>query len=273
MNEIIKIGKELMAKGESFVIAKVVDTEGSTPRKKGAWLLMKKDGQRFGTVGGGKLEAATEVEALKAFETNESKIHHFRLLPEDQDGLDMRCGGDAHISIEYFDGTKPESFTYESEDLKKAIIFGAGHVGLALEPVLRHVGFHTIVADDREEYASRERFPEAGQVIVVEDFEDAYKNIETDEDTFIVIMTRGHNYDYTVLRQSLGKKWTYLGMIGSKSKVADTMERLKAEGFSEELLSKVHAPIGLKISSETPEEIGVSITAEMIQVRAGHGKG
>lgn len=271
MNEIIKKGKELMAKEKNFVIAKVANTEGSTPRKSGAWLLMEENGKRYGTVGGGKLEAVTEQEALKTFKTKESKVHFFRLLTEDKHGLDMRCGGDAYISIEYFDGTKPESFTYEPENLSKAVIFGAGHVGLALEPVLRHVDFATIVVDDREEYASKDRFPKAAQVIVIEDFEDAYKDIETDEDTFIVIMTRGHNYDYTVLKQSLSKKWAYLGMIGSKSKVADIMLQLEEDGFSKKLLSKVHSPIGLKIKSETPEEIGVSIAAEMIQVRAVHG--
>ncbi len=272
MNEIIKLGKKLLADGESFVIARVVDTEGSTPRKKGAWLLMRRDGRRYGTVGGGKLEAVSEQEALKAFESKESKIHHFRLLPEDQDGLDMRCGGDAHISIEYYDASWPEAFKYEPEILSRAIIFGAGHVGLALEPVLRHVGFATVVVDDRAEYASRERFPEADRVVVIDDFEDAYKNLETDQDTYIIIMTRGHNYDYTVLRQSLSKERAYLGMIGSRTKVADTMARLEEEGFSREILDKVYSPIGIKIGGETPEEIGVSIAAEMIRVRSELGK-
>ncbi len=273
MSKAVYYAKDLIEKGEDFVIAKVVDTSGSAPRKKGAWLLMMKDGTKAGTVGGGLLELETEKLAMAAFDTKQSFIYHFRLQPGEENSLDMRCGGDVDISIEYIDATNPGSFLYEFNLKTKAYIFGAGHVGLALEPVLRHVGFQTVVLDDREEYASRERFPEADEVIVLDSFREAYKDIETDLDSYIIIVTRGHAGDYDVLKQALRAPHAYIGMIGSKKKVAVGMKLLQdQEGFTREELDKVYSPIGLEIHAETPEEIAISVAAEMIQVRAGYGK-
>lgn len=278
MSKIGYFGKDLLEKGEDFVLAKVVDTTGSTPRKKGACLLMKKDGTRVGTVGGGKLEAEAEKLALEAFKTKKSQIFHFRLKPEDQQGLDMRCGGDADISIEYVDATKPETFIEDFNIKSKAFIFGCGHVGQALEPILRYIDFTTIMIDDREDYANRERFPEADRVLLLDDFIESYREkgtgqiIETDDDSYIIIVTRGHSGDYDVLKQTLKKPNAYIGMIGSKGKVAELYKMLKEDGFTQEDLDKVYSPIGLSIFAETPEEIAISIAAEMIKVRAGHGK-
>ncbi len=272
MNKIREIGRKLIEEKEDFVLASVVDTNGSTPRKKGAWLLMKKDGTCFGTVGGGKLEGETEKIARDTFSTKESKIVHFVLKPEDQKGIDMQCGGDAYIKIEYVSGDTAEDFTREMKLESKAIIFGGGHVGQALEPVIRNIGFQTLVVDDREEYANRERFPHATGIAVIEDFQNPYSNIEIDDDSYVIIVTRGHMGDYEVLRETLKRKTGYIGMIGSKGKVANTFEMLLSEGFSQEDLEKVHSPIGLKIGAETPEEIAISIAAEMIKVRAGNEK-
>ncbi|WP_027400424.1 XdhC family protein [Anaerovorax odorimutans] len=272
MSKISYIGKDLIEKGEDFVLAKVVDTIGSTPRKKGACLLMKKDGTRFGTVGGGTLEAETERIALETFNTKESKIYHFRLKPEEQQGLDMRCGGDADVSIEYIDAGNPQNFILDFNLESKVYIFGAGHVGQALEPVLRYVDFSTVIIDDRPDFANRERFKDADKVMVIDSFLDAYKGIETDENSYIIIVTRGHEADYDVLKQTLDRKTAYIGMIGSKGKVADIYKRLKEDGFTQEQLDRVYSPIGLSIYAETPEEIAISIVGEMIKVRSGHGK-
>ncbi len=271
MSKITYIGKDLIEKGEDFVIAKVVDTQGSTPRKKGAVLLMKQDGTRFGTVGGGKLEAEVEKLCLETFKTKESKIYHFRLTPKEQNGLDMRCGGDADVSIEYVDAKKPESFIEDFDVKATALIFGAGHVGLALEQILRFVNFRTKVIDDRPDFANRERFPDADEVVVIDSFQDAYHGIETDDDSYIVIVTRGHSGDYDVLKQSIRRPNAYIGMIGSKSKVATVYKMMREEGFSQEELDRVYSPIGTSIFAETPEEIAISIAGEMIKVRAGHG--
>lgn len=272
MRKILEIGRQLIENGENFVIAKVADTQGSTPRKKGAWLLMRMNGTRYGTVGGGVLEAEVEKIAKETFATKESRLHHFKLKPEDQHSLDMRCGGDANVFIEYVKAESPGSFFEEILPEHTAIIFGAGHVGLALEPVLRHIDFSTTVVDDRTEYANRDRFDKADRVKVIESFNNAFEDIDTDENSYIVIMTRGHSYDYIVLKQSLEKKVAYIGMIGSKTKVADTMEKLKDDGFTQEELDRVYSPIGLQIYGETPEEIAISIAAEMIKVRSGHGE-
>lgn len=272
MSKITYIGKELIERGENFVIARVVDTKGSTPRKKGACLLMEQDGTRYGTVGGGKLEAEVEKLCLETFQTKESKLYHFGLKPEEQQGIDMRCGGDADVSIEYVDAKKPGNFVADFDVKSTAFIFGAGHVGLALEPILRYVNFTTKVIDDRSDFANRERYPEAEEVVVLDSFLDAYQGMETDEKSYIVIVTRGHSWDYDVLKQSLKRTTAYIGMIGSRNKVAEVYRMLREDGFSQEELDRVYSPIGTNIFAETPEEIAVSIAGEMIKVRAGHGE-
>ena len=272
MNKIVYIGRDLIEKGQDFVIAKVVDTQGSTPRKKGAWLLMKQDGTRFGTVGGGKLEAVVEKICLETFKTKESKIYHYALTPSDQQGLDMRCGGDTDVSIEYVDTKNPETFIADFDIKTTAFIFGAGHVGQALEPILRYVNFTTKMIDDRPEFANRERYPDADEVVVIDSFLDAYQGMETDENSYIVIATRGHSGDYDVLKQTLKRTTAYVGMIGSKNKVAELYRLLREDGFTQEDLDRVYSPIGTSIFAETPEEIAISIAGEMIKVRAGHGE-
>ncbi len=272
MSKITYIGKDLIEQGEDFVVAKVVDTQGSTPRKKGACLLMKRDGTRFGTVGGGKLEAEVEKICLKTFDTRESKIYHFGLKPEDQQGIDMRCGGDADVSVEYVDARKSESFIADFDEKATAFIFGGGHVGQALEPILRYVNYATKVIDDRPDFANRERFPDADEVLVIDSFLDAYQGMETDENSYIVIVTRGHGWDYDVLKQTLKRTTAYIGMIGSKGKVAEIYRMLREDGFTQNELDRVYSPIGTNIFAETPEEIAISITGEMIKVRAGHGE-
>lgn len=270
-NKIIYFARDLLEQGEDFVIAKVVDTTGSTPRKKGAWMLVKKDGTTMGTVGGGRLEAETEKLCKETFDTKEkSKLCHFKLNTEERDALDMGCGGDADVLIEYVDAAHPESFKEEFNLETTAYIFGAGHVGLALEPVLRHINFRTVVIDDRKEYANRERFPEASEVKVLSDFKHAFEDLELNENSYIVIVTRGHMGDYDVLKDALKQKSAYVGMIGSKKKNKMLFDMLREEGYSEADISRVHAPIGLSIQAETPEEIAISIAAEMIQVRASH---
>ncbi len=261
--------RDLIELGQDFVIAKVVDTKGSTPRKKGAVLLMKKDGSTIGTVGGGLLEAETEKLCRRTFETKEkTHIYDFILDEKQKDALDMGCGGDATIQIDYIDASDPGDFVKEFKLASTAYIFGGGHVAYALEPVLRHIDFRTIVIDDREEYANSERYPHAERTIVVDDFDHSFDDIETDEDSYIIIVTRGHRGDLKVLRQALKRPSAYIGMIGSRRKNKLLYDTLMEEGVTEEQLAQLHAPIGLKIGSETPEEIGVSIAAEIISVRA-----
>lgn len=265
------MARKYIEEGYDFVVARVVSTSGSTPRHVGAIMLMREGGHTVGTVGGGLLEHETEKLCRQMLKTREKYLTYEFMLDEkkkEAGALDMGCGGDATIEIEYIEAANPGSFVEDFKIKSKAYIFGAGHVAKALEPVLRHVDFETVIIDDRAEYASRERFPEAEKVIVCEDFDHCFEKIEPDEDSYLIIVTRGHRGDLTVLRQALKKPHAYLGMIGSRRKNNLLYDTLREEGVDDEALVRVHAPIGLQIGSETPEEIGVSIAAEMIQVRA-----
>jgi len=147
-------------------------------------------------------------------------------------------------------------------------IFGAGHISQELAPLTRLVGFRTVVLDDRLEFANRERFPIADEVIVLDSFDRAMHGLEINEESYLVLVTRGHAHDKTVLEQALGTSAGYIGMIGSRRKRDAIYEALKKEGYSHHQLESVYSPIGLEIAAETPEEIAVSIVAELIQARA-----
>ncbi len=146
-------------------------------------------------------------------------------------------------------------------------IFGAGHVGACVAHLAAYVRFNVVVLDDREEFASPAKLPDAHEVVVVDSFQGSFSNLTVDEDSYLVIVTRGHAHDKTVLAQALRTNAGYIGMIGSRRKTKLVLEALLKEGFTREDFERVHAPIGLPIGGETPEEIGVSIIAEMIQIR------
>ena len=149
------------------------------------------------------------------------------------------------------------------------VIFGAGHIGQKLAPLAKLVGFNTVVLDDRAEFANRERFDSADEVLVVDSFDQALKNLDIDGDSYLVIVTRGHTHDKTVLSHALRSGAGYIGMIGSRRKRDAIYAALEREGVSPGELQRVHCPIGLNIGAETPEEIAVCIVAELIQERAG----
>jgi len=271
MNQVTKMARELLDQRLPFVIAKVVDTHGSTPRSTGATLLATERGEFVGTVGGGSLEAAVEKICMETFQTKENQIFHFHLNAADQMGLDMRCGGDANVSIEYYPADAKE-YRDDLSSIPTAYIFGGGHVGKAIEPLLRYVDFATVVLDDRKEFANKERFPEAKEIIVLQSYENNLSSMDIDQNSYIIIVTRGHQGDYAVLRDAVERDVAYLGMIGSKKKVGEMLDKLRAEGISEERIQKIYSPIGLPIHAETPEEIAVSVVAEIIMVKSGHGK-
>lgn len=152
---------------------------------------------------------------------------------------------------------------------EKLVVIGAGHVALPTVHLAVMAGFQATVLDDRPEYANSLRFPEARQVSVVPDFDRALEGVAVGPETYLVIVTRGHLHDKTVLIQALGTEAAYIGMIGSRRKRDQIFRDLSARGFTEDDLKRVHSPIGLAIGAETPEEIAVSIVAELIQVRAG----
>ena len=180
-------------------------------------------------------------------------IPHSRLLQPAQ-LLDV-AGFDQPILLEWI---HPEG---------TAIIFGAGHVGACVAHLASYLGLKVVVLDDREEFASAENLPDADQVVILDAFENAFDHVSVNADSYLVIVTRGHAYDKTVLGLALRTPATYIGMIGSRRKIKLIFQGLLEEGFTQDDIQRVNAPIGLPIGGETPQEIAISIVAEIIQVR------
>jgi xanthine dehydrogenase accessory factor len=160
----------------------------------------------------------------------------------------------------------PQLFVDPLPGAQRLIIIGAGHVGQALADLGAMLGFHVVVIDDRAAFANRERFSTAAEIIV-RPFEKAIDSLKLDRSSYVVAVTRGHSFDEIALRAALKQKPGYIGMIGSKRRVRATLDRIEADGVEKSVLEQVHAPIGLHIGAETPEEIAVSIMAEIIRER------
>lgn len=264
---VIQRGKELLEQGQGFVLAKVLETSGSTPRKSGAWLLMEENGSVLGTVGGGKLEAEVMKIAGDTLVHQENRVYEFSLTPADHGGIDMRCGGNAKVAVFYVDPDHREELDDGLGKQPKVYVFGAGHVAKALVPVLHSVEFDTVVIDDRLEFSNSIRFPES-ELIVSDEYTELIPSLAMDDESYIVIVTRGHSHDLEVLREAIKLPVAYIGMIGSRKKIAHTFAQLEGEGVSRDTLTKVHTPIGIAIGAETPEEIAISIAAELISIRS-----
>lgn len=167
-------------------------------------------------------------------------------------------------------GEEPETFRETLRGNLPVVVLGGGHVSLALEKILKLLGFHLTVIDDREEFANRERFSLADAVLKM-DFETELPQAVFPKGAYYIIVTRGHQYDYVCLKEILKRASGYIGMIGSRKKVAAAFSRLREEGVSDEEIRRVHAPVGLPIGGSTPAEIAVSIAAEIIQVKESSG--
>jgi xanthine dehydrogenase accessory factor len=248
--EIVRIRDE----GEEAALVIIVSTTGSTPREEGAKMLVKSDGSILGTIGGGSLEAQVIEEAIKVIGQGKPKRLRASLTAKEVEGEGMLCGGDLEVFIEPI-LTPPTLY-----------IFGGGHISLPLAKMGKLLGFKIVVTDDRAEFANPDRFPEADMTLA-EDFAKSFSKLKIDKSSYIVIVTRNHRYDDIVLEWAVGTKAKYIGMIGSKAKNKAIFSHLMAKGIPKELLDRVHAPIGLEIHAHTPEEIAVSILAEIVKVR------
>jgi len=149
------------------------------------------------------------------------------------------------------------------------VLIGGGHVSKEVAKLAAYVDFEVVVCDDRREFSNRERFPMARATHVIKDFKDLFQIMGQGEDYYLLIVTRGHSYDRDALAQALRTPARYIGMIGSRSKRDITYSRLREQNFSDADFARVHCPVGISIGSETPEEIAVSILAELIAARAG----
>ena len=294
MITILEAIKKHMEQGEDLVLAVVRETEGSVPRGKGAAMLAGPSGILKGSVGGGVLEAEVLKAAQDCLAEKRSASLTFSLGTGGQIPTGMICGGTAAVWLQYIrsgdrtwqeqcdqallllkDGCSAQlsfdSFSLPLDPPDRALLFGGGHIAKALTPILASVGFRVVVMDERPEFATNVRFPNAAQV-VCGDFGHLDRLFTFRENDYAVVVTSGHVHDFEVEEQLLRKELAYVGVIGSRKKTAAVNAKLKASGIPEEKLAQVHTPIGLDIGAVTPEEIAVSIAAEMIAVRAERRK-
>jgi xanthine dehydrogenase accessory factor len=248
--EIVKLQRE----GRSGAVATIVNSRGSIPSFRSAKMLVRDDGSIAGTIGGGCVEAEVWQAAREVMAREKPLNLSFDLNQDPKYDTGLVCGGTLEIFIE---PVLPSPLL---------TIFGAGHVAVELFKAARNAGFDCIVVDDRETYANAERFPGAAQIIA-KDFDQAFSELSPGEHASIVIVTRGHRDDMRVLRWAVQTPARYIGMVGSKRKAITVFRELTREGLSAELFDRVHSPVGLDIGAVTPEEIAVSIMAELIAVR------
>lgn len=240
--------------GESCALATIVEVRGSIPSYETAKLLVRADGSMAGTVGGGCVEADVYAAAREVIRTGQPRRMNFTLNQDAAGDNGLICGGELEVFIE---PVRP---------MPRAFIFGAGHISKSLSAVAALAGFDTVIVDDRESFANRERFPEAGEVLAGE-YEEIFPKLEVNASSFLVIVTRGHRDDLRVLRWALGTEAVYIAMIGSLRKVISLVKELDQEGIAVAHPERLFAPMGFDIGAVTPEEIAISVVAEMIAVR------
>lgn len=240
-----------LERNEVVALATVIRSSATAQVQPGMKLLVKVDGTAGGSLAGSRLEGPVRADCQKLMQGNgeENRCVRYDLEEAAQDGV-------AEVYIEVL--RKPAT----------AIIVGAGHIGVHLTKIAKAVGFEVTVIDDRAEFANPERFPEADKVIAA-DVDETLANLRIDGHTYVVLVTRGHKHDEIALRQVVNSNAAYIGMIGSRARVRTVQERLLRDGFAREKLDRVYAPIGLDIGAVTPEEIALSIAAEMVKVRRG----
>ena len=255
--EVFAAVADALERGEAAALVTIVSTHGSTPQRVGAKMLVFADGRIVGTIGGGCYENDAFWKAREAIANRKPQLLHYELSDDFAQETGLICGGQMDVYIEPIEPS-PELY-----------IVGAGHVGFHLARLAHEVGFRVHVVDDREKFANAERFPTAVEV-VVDDIPAWLARTHLPPHAYVVIVTRGHTNDLEALRALAPRELRYLGLIGSRAKVARIFDALAPTRCRPSLLQRVHAPIGLDIGAVTPQEIAVSILAELIAVK--HGK-
>ncbi|PYT14901.1 MAG: xanthine dehydrogenase [Acidobacteria bacterium] len=253
-DEIVRLRKL----GQKCALATIVQVRGSIPSYESAKLLVREDGSMLGTVGGGCVEAEVWNAAREVIETEKPRHLTFSLGQDAAYDNGLICGGQLNIFVE---PVVPQP---------RAFIFGGGHVSKSISKIANLAGFSTIIVDDREAFANRERFPEAEETYA-EEYEAVFPKLPVTSSSYLIIVTRGHRDDMRVLRWAVTTPARYIAMIGSKRKTISVVHELEKEGIPRKQFEKVFAPMGLEIGAETPEEIAISVVAEMIAVRRAPG--
>lgn len=281
---------EILRRGEAAVLTTVVETKGSTPRETGAKMIVCRENQTFGTIGGGAGEAKVIFEAQSVLQTGRNCLVEIDLTSREKEGI---CGGRMKVLLEFWSGenalnqaeqifnslaqgqtvfrTFPSiSYIEKLEPQPVLLIVGAGHVGIELAKIAALIDFEVVVHDDRKEWANAENYPNA-KLILNETIEKAIARFEKHELLYVALLTRGFEFDLQALKAIMRRKnpCAYVGMIGSERRVREVFRESENEGISQNELAKIRAPIGLDIGALTPAEIAVSIAAELIQTRRG----
>lgn len=271
--EILKKANECLEANEDLELVELIESSIiGTPRKAGAFMFVNIKGESFGTVGGGNMEYQVTLYAKELLQKKMGGIKEYNLSQSGAEQIGMVCGGNSKMKFTYLKNdseSKEVLKSLEAQNKSKSIvyIFGGGHVSMELAKLVRYVGFEFVVWDDREEFATKDRFVGAKDVICAP-MENILDRVNVTKNDMVVVMTRGHVSDYLVEKQMLKSDAVYIGVIGSTNKNKVLKEKLLEDGFSEDELNRVCAPIGFQIAAETPEEIAISIVAELIMYRS-----
>jgi len=247
--EIVKMRRA----GRRAALATIVHTNGSIPSYESSRMLVREDGSIAGTIGGGCVEAEVWAAAKEVMQKEAPRKMVFNLNNEAKYDNGLICGGTLEVFVEPI---LPQPMLY---------VFGGGHVSMAVAKAATAAGFGIGVVDDRETFANKERFPMAQEIYT--SYEDAFEKIHPNAASYLVIVTRGHKEDMRVLAWAVRTEARYVGMIGSKRKVLSVYKALENDGYKPEEFERVYAPMGLEIGALSPEEIAISIAAELVAVR------
>jgi xanthine dehydrogenase accessory factor len=234
-------------------LATVIRARGSVPRHATSKMLVFPDGQIVGTVGGGELESRTIEASKEAIQQGLARLEHYSLAGPREDAVGV-CGGEVEVFIEPI--LPPPT----------VLILGCGHVGAAVAHLAKWLGFRVVVSDDRQELCTPDHLPDADGYLPGE-ISQVLSEFPFDSQTYVVAVTRGYPFDVAAIPIVLESKAPYMGVIGSRRRWTTTVKELKALGIDEDALKQIHSPIGLHLGAETPEEIAVSIMAEIIMLR------
>lgn len=243
---------ELLEAGQAFAVATVAEAKGSVPGKEGAKMVLLPDGTQFGTVGGAGLEEKVKALCQEALRERRGGLHRFDLMYYKEGALDSLCGGSVQIMIEFM------------PPVPHVLIAGGGHCGLEVAALMGQLGYAYSVLDDRELFASPQRFPGARSRIQATP-EEFFSREDLSPYSHVLLVGWSHKIDTELLFHLVRKFPRWIGLISSRTKKLEMFRRLKARGISEEELSRVVAPVGLPIGARTPAEIAVSIAAQIIE--------
>jgi len=252
MEQILYKALQAAEQGRKYAFATIVEaTLKGTPRKTGSKMIVFEDGSSWGTIGGGRNEKAAIAECLKSIHSQKPNTVTYNYFGREGESV---CGGQMKVFIEPF---APQ---------KHLVICGAGHIALPLSVVGKMLGFAVTVIDNRKEFANKKRFPHADAIIVGPHAQELSK-IEINPNTYVAIVTQGNEFDFECLKAVITSDAGYIGVISSKPKRVKFFGRLKEQKVAEKYLKRVHIPMGIDIGSQTPEEIAVSIGAQMVAVK------